>query len=86
MKMVKTTITIKLSLLTCLKLFSQRHHRSISDIIEQGITQVIEKAEQANLDEIHKGLVKLQGMGKDIDPKYQDVRVDDILYDGQSTD
>lgn len=80
MNIARTTITIKPGLLARLRLFANHHNRTVSEVVEQGIIQVLSEAEKTETDTLYQELFKLKGIAKTADPKYKDKTVDEILY------
>ena len=76
----RTSITMKSNLLERLRLFADRHNRTVSDVVEQGVTQVIHQVREADTEDMYQELFKLKGIVKESDPKYKDKSVNEILY------
>jgi len=76
----RTSITIKSTLLERLRLFANQHNRTVSEVVEQGVSLVMRQTKAANTEDMYKELFKLKGVVGKSDPKYKDKSVDEILY------
>ena len=79
MNTIKTTITLKPNIFARLKEFVRRYDRTQSEVIEQGILQVIEASDQHRLQRLYDHLETLQGFAIS-DPELAHQSVNDILY------
>jgi predicted CopG family antitoxin len=79
MNITRFTITIRPSLLERLRLFAREHERSISDVIEEGISRVISEHERKRLDRMYQTLSQLKGKGR---PGITDASttINEVLY------
>ena len=83
MKTARTTINMKPALLVRLRWFARYHKRTLSNVIEEGVTEVLSKNEEERRAAMYNGLERLR---KQIaktcqpDPKYAGKSVDEILY------
>lgn len=80
MDAARTTIIMRPSLLARLKLFAHRHNRTMSQVVEEGVSQVIDRAEQNNLDTLYKGLLSLSGIIDDPTLTDASSTIDEVLY------
>lgn len=80
MNTAKTTINMNPSLLARLRLFTQRHNRTMTDVIEQGVTRLMDETEQESLEAMYHHLFQLKGAIKD--PQLTDASetIDEVLY------
>jgi hypothetical protein len=76
---VRTTITIQPSLFERLKLFSREHGKTMSEVIETGVREVIQRQESNRLDQMYRTLRQMDGQGE---PGITDASttIDEILY------
>ena len=61
---IRTTILMRPGLFRRLKLFSQEQRKPMSEIVDAGVSQVIEADDQLRLERLYKGLFTLAGTGK----------------------
>lgn len=81
MSLARTTINMKPALLTRLRLYARRHNRTLSELIEEGVTQVLTKNQPKELAAMYKGLKTLKGAaGDNVNPRYRGQSIDEILY------
>ncbi|MCL4878511.1 MAG: hypothetical protein KJ064_17760 [Anaerolineae bacterium] len=80
MNIAKTTINMNPGLLARLRLFTQRHNRTMTDVIEQGVTQLMDATEQDSLEEMYRQLFTLKGVIKDPILTNASETIDEVLY------
>jgi hypothetical protein len=79
---IRTTFTIRPGLFERLKRFSREQGKPMSEVVEEGISQVIEQHEQERIQKMYEGLSTLVGMSKAPIPDASQ-RIDEILYGEQ---
>ena len=79
MSTARTNITINSTVLERLKLFAQRHNKTVSQVIENAVIETIDTQAQPSKGDRYGELFKLKGVGKS-DPKLKNKSIDEILY------
>lgn len=79
MQLTRTTISIRPGLLERLKLYARERGRSTSEVIEEGISRLIQEHEHRRLDRMYKTLRKLDGVGE-ADITDASTTINQVLY------
>jgi predicted transcriptional regulator len=83
MKAARTTINMKPDILARLRLFARSQKRTLSDVIEEGVNEVLSKNQGNQLDTMYTGLEMLRkeaGKRRRSDSRHAGKSVDEILY------
>lgn len=84
MNAVRTTFTIRPSLLERLKIFTRETDRPMSAVVEEGITSILERHEQERRTKMYKGLFELVGKS-DAPITDASTNIDETLYGEHGT-
>ncbi len=79
MSTIRTTITLRPSLLERLKIFARANNKPMSEVIQEGLTRILDQAEQRRLKTMYDGLSSLAGSSQAPIPDASG-RIDAMLY------
>jgi predicted transcriptional regulator len=79
MQTVRTTFTIRPSLLERLKIFTRETNRPMSTVVEEGISTVLKRYEEKRLTKMYQGLSELVGVSN-VPITDASSNIDEILY------
>jgi hypothetical protein len=79
MQNIRTTIVLSPLVLQSAKDFAAKKKKSLSEIIEEGVLELMKEEEQQRIKRMHEALSKLEGIGGS-DITDASTTIDEVLY------